>query len=36
MTIATQPLTLEEFLALSDTKPAAEFIHGKVITPSLP
>ncbi len=36
MTIATQPLTLEEFLALPETKPAAKFIHGKVIQKPIP
>jgi Uma2 family endonuclease len=36
MTIATQLLTLNEFLDLPETKPAAEFINGKVIQKPLP
>jgi Uma2 family endonuclease len=31
MSTATQPLTLEEFLKLPETKPASEFINGQVI-----
>jgi Uma2 family endonuclease len=27
----TQPITLEEFLQLPETKPASEFIHGQII-----
>ncbi len=30
MTIATQLLTLDEFLELPETKPGAEFINGKI------
>lgn len=36
MTIATQPLTLEEFLKLPETKPASELINGKVIQKPMP
>jgi len=36
MTIATQLLTLNEFLDLPETKPAAEFINGKVIQKPMP
>ncbi len=31
MSIATQSLTLEEFLKLPETKPALEFIYGKIV-----
>lgn len=36
MSTATQPLTLEEFLALSETKPASEFINGQIIQKLIP
>ena len=36
MTIATQLLTLEEFLELPETKPASEFINGKIIQKPMP
>ncbi|MEM6432927.1 MAG: Uma2 family endonuclease [Cyanobacteria bacterium P01_D01_bin.115] len=36
MSIATQTLTLEEFLRLPETKPASEFIHGEVIQKPMP
>lgn len=36
MTTATKPLTLEEFLKLSETKPASEFINGKIIQKPVP
>lgn len=29
--IITQPLTLEEFLKLPETKPASEYINGEII-----
>lgn len=31
MTIATVHLTLEDFLQLSETKPASEYIDGEII-----
>ena len=31
-----RPLTLEEFLALSETKPASEFINGQIIQKPMP
>lgn len=31
MSTLTKPLTLEEFLALSETKPASKFINGQII-----
>lgn len=34
--IATQPLTLESFLALPETQPASEFIDGKIIQKPMP
>jgi len=36
MSLATQTLTLEEFLALPETKPAAEFIQGDVAQKPMP
>lgn len=36
MTIATQSLTLDEFLELPETKPASEFINGKIIQKPMP
>jgi Uma2 family endonuclease len=32
----TQPITLEEFLQLPETKPASEFIHGQIIQKPMP
>ena len=32
----TQPLTLEEFLKLPETKPASEYINGEIIPKPLP
>lgn len=36
MTAIAQPLTLEKFLQLPETKPASEFIHGEVIQKPMP
>ncbi|MBD2311331.1 Uma2 family endonuclease [Desertifilum sp. FACHB-1129] len=36
MTLATQSLTLEEFLKLPETQPASEFIDGEVIQKPMP
>jgi Uma2 family endonuclease len=36
MIVHTNPLTLEEFLALPDTKPASEYINGKIIQKPMP
>lgn len=36
MTIAFAPLSLEEFLQLSETKPASEYIAGKIIQKPMP
>jgi Uma2 family endonuclease len=36
MSIVTQPLTLEEFLKLPETKPASELINGQVIPKPMP
>ncbi|MGL5834533.1 MAG: Uma2 family endonuclease, partial [Waterburya sp.] len=33
---STQPLTLEEFLAMPETKPASEYINGKIIQKPMP
>lgn len=33
---SSQPLTLEEFLTLAETKPASEFINGRIITKPMP
>ncbi len=33
---SSQPLTLEEFLKLPETKPASEFINGKIIPKPMP
>ena len=32
----TQPLTLEEFLKLPETKPASEYINGEIIQKPMP
>jgi hypothetical protein len=34
--VPTKPLTLEDFLALPETKPASEFIDGKIIQKPMP
>ncbi|MGC1393068.1 MAG: Uma2 family endonuclease [Coleofasciculaceae cyanobacterium] len=36
MSTVTQPQTLEEFLKLSETKPASEFINGEIIQKPMP
>ncbi len=36
MTIATERLTLEEFLKLPETKPASEYIEGEIIQKPMP
>ncbi|MBE9065929.1 Uma2 family endonuclease [Leptolyngbya cf. ectocarpi LEGE 11479] len=36
MTIATQSLTLETFLELPETKPASEFIQGRILQKPMP
>ncbi|PSB32117.1 hypothetical protein C7B70_11315 [Chlorogloea sp. CCALA 695] len=36
MTTTTQPLTLEEFLHLPETKPASEYINGQVFQKPMP
>ena len=36
MSTITQPLTLEEFLKLPETKPASEFINGEIIQKPMP
>ena len=36
MTTAVQPITLTEFLKLPETKPASEFIDGKIIQKPMP
>ena len=36
MTIATERLTLEQFLKLPETKPASEYIEGEIIQKSMP
>ncbi|WP_019498523.1 Uma2 family endonuclease [Pseudanabaena sp. PCC 6802] len=36
MTIATQPLSLEEFLKLPETKPASEYIDGEIYQKPMP
>lgn len=33
---SSQPLTLEEFLTLPETKPAGEFINGRILTKPMP
>jgi len=35
-TVITQPLTLEEFLKLPETKPASEYINGEIIQKPMP
>lgn len=36
MSIATRPITLEEFLQLPETKPASEYIEGDIFQKSMP
>lgn len=36
MTVLTQPLTLEAFLELPETKPASEFIQGRILQKPMP
>ena len=36
MTIATERLTLEQFLKLPETKPASEYIEGEIIQKPMP
>lgn len=36
MNITTQPITLEEFLKLPETKPANEYIEGEIVQKSMP
>ncbi|EKQ68166.1 hypothetical protein OsccyDRAFT_2683 [Leptolyngbyaceae cyanobacterium JSC-12] len=36
MNLATEPLTLEQFLDLPETKPASEFIDGEIIQKPMP
>ncbi len=36
MVAVTQPITLEEFLALPETKPASEYIDGKIFQKPMP
>ncbi|MEM1252922.1 MAG: Uma2 family endonuclease [Cyanobacteria bacterium P01_H01_bin.21] len=36
MTVAAQPLTLEAFLELPETKPASEFIQGRILQKPMP
>ncbi len=36
MTTTTQPVTLEEFLQLPETKPASEYIKGQVFQKPMP
>ena len=36
MVLATKKLTLEEFLKLPETKPASEYIDGRIIQKPLP
>ena len=36
MTTSSKPITLEEFLALPETKPASEYIDGKIIQKPMP
>ncbi len=36
MNIATQPLTLEKFLNLPETKPASEFINQEILQKPMP
>ena len=36
MSTVTQPLTLEEFLKLPETKPASEFINGEIVQKPTP
>lgn len=36
VTIPSKPLTLEEFLALPETKPAREYIDGKIVQKPMP
>jgi Uma2 family endonuclease len=36
MSIATQTLTLEEFLKIPETKPGSEFIKGEIVQKPIP
>lgn len=36
MTIATQPISLEEFLQIPETKPASEYIDGEILQKPMP
>lgn len=36
MNITTQPITLEEFLKIPETKPASEYIEGEIIQKPMP
>ena len=36
VTTSSQPITLQEFLVLPETKPASEYIDGKIIQKSMP
>ena len=36
VTTSSQPITLKEFLALPETKPASEYIEGKIIQKPMP
>ncbi|MFG6099399.1 Uma2 family endonuclease [Leptolyngbyaceae cyanobacterium CCMR0082] len=36
MTVATQPLTLKAFLELPETKPASEFVQGRILQKPMP
>ena len=36
VTTSSQPITLQEFLVLPETKPASEYIDGKIIQKPMP
>ncbi len=36
VTTSAKPITLEDFLALPETKPASEYIDGKIIQKPMP
>ena len=36
VTISSNPMTLQEFLALPETKPPREYINGKIIQKPMP
>ncbi len=36
VTTPSKPITLEEFLALPETKPAREYIDGKILQKPMP